>query len=181
MLTAVGPIHDQQFPKRTAARIVWGLLVLLIIGGWMPPARGADMGKLLEGKPDEPWHITADTINYDNATRRYVAEGNVRISRGGVRLTADRVRFDNRTMDASANGHVVLVSGKDVLIGDSIEINLQNQVGSVTNGTIFLEENHFYIRGEKIEKLGKAPMPPSGPAFPAATAGPRPGKSPAAS
>ena len=57
-------------------------------------------------------------------------------------------------MDASANGHVVLVSGKDVLIGDTIDINLQDQIGSVTNGTIFLEENHFYIRGKKIEKLG---------------------------
>ena len=156
MQTAVGPRHDQQFPKRTAARIVWSLLVVLMVAGGVPPARSADLGQRLEDNPDEPWHITADTISYDNATRRYVAEGNVRISRGGVRLTADRVRFDNRTMDAAASGHVVLVSGKDVLIGDTLEINLQNQVGSVTNGTIFLEENHFYIRGEKIEKLGES-------------------------
>ena len=92
MRTAVGPRHDQQLPERTAARIAWGLLVLLIIGGWMlPPARGADMGKLLEDNPDEPWHIAADTITYDNATRRYVADGNVRISRGGGSADGRRV------------------------------------------------------------------------------------------
>jgi len=72
-----------------------------------------------------------------------------------VRLTADHVRFDHRTMDAAASGHVVLVSGKDVLIGESIAINLQDQVGTVIQGTVFLEENHFYIRGDKIEKLGE--------------------------
>jgi len=114
-----------------------------------------DADELLGDNPDEPWHITADTISYDDPTRRYVAEGSVRISKGGVRLTADHVRFDHRTMDAAASGHVVLVSGKDVLIGDSVEINLQDQIGTVTEGTIFLEENHFYIRGDKIEKLGE--------------------------
>ena len=113
------------------------------------------MEQLFEENPDAPWHITADTISYDDPSRRYVADGSVRISRGGVRLTADHVRFDHRTMDATASGHVVLVSGKDVLIGDSVEINLQDQVGTVTQGTVFLEENHFYIRGEKIEKLGE--------------------------
>jgi len=155
MQLAVSLPHDQHSPKRAVARILLGFLVLLIFRGGLPAVWAADMGNLLKDNPEEPWHIAADTISYDNASQRYVAEGNVRISRGGVRLTADHVRFDNRTMDAAASGHVVLVSGKDVLIGDSLDINLQDQIGSVTKGTIFLEENHFYIRGDKIEKLGE--------------------------
>ncbi len=130
--------------------------MLLIVGGLAPEARGVDADALAgEADPNEPWHIAADSISYDDRARRYVAEGNVRISRGPVRLTADQVRFDHRTMDAAARGHVVLVSGKDILIGDRVEINLQDQVGTVTQGTVFLEENHFYIRGAKIEKLGE--------------------------
>jgi LPS-assembly protein len=128
---------------------------ILMLGRLTVPAWGADTDKLFEDNPDEPWHITADTISYDDPTRRYVADGSVRISKGNVRLTADHVRFDHRTMDAAASGHVVLVTGKDVLIGDSIDINLQDQVGTVIQGTVFLEENHFYIRGDKIEKLGE--------------------------
>jgi LPS-assembly protein len=155
MPKALCSTHDQHALKRIVARLLWPFVGMLIVWGGHLPAWGADMGHLLKANPDEPWHIAADTISYDNAARRYVADGNVRINRGDVRLTADHVRFDHRTMDAAASGHVVLVSGKDVLIGDSLDINLQNQVGTVTKGTIFLEENHFYIRGDKIEKLGE--------------------------
>lgn len=155
MQIAAFPTHDRHSQARLTARFLRVLLVVLIFGGFAPPARGIDGDALGGGDPDEPWHISADTISYDDRARRYVAGGNVRISRGAVRLTADHVRFDHRSMDADASGHVVLVSGRDVLIGDRIDINLQNQVGTLTRGTIFLEENHFYIRGDIIEKLGE--------------------------
>ena len=155
MKFAFSRTQAQQSTKRVLTRCLWVLVSILVFGGLSPSAWGADADKLFENNPDEPWHITADTISYDDPSRRYVADGSVRISKGGVRLTADHVRFDHRTMDAAASGHVVLVSGKDVLIGDSVEINLQDQVGTVTQGTVFLEENHFYIRGDKIEKLGE--------------------------
>jgi LPS-assembly protein len=148
-------MQDQDSMKRGWTRFLWVLTGILIFAGLASRAWGANMGQLFEENPNAPWHITADTISYDDPSRRYVADGSVRISRGSVRLTADHVRFDHRTMDATASGHVVLVSGKDVLIGDSVDINLQDQIGTVTQGTVFLEENHFYIRGDKIEKLGE--------------------------
>ena len=147
--------HNQDAINRVWASFITVLICILIFGGLSSLAWGANMDKLFEENPDAPWHISADTISYDDPSRRYVADGSVRISRGGVRLTADHVRFDHRTMDATASGHVVLVSGQDVLIGDKIDINLQDQVGTVTQGTVFLAENHFYIRGDKIEKLGE--------------------------
>nr|MBL0713467.1 LPS-assembly protein LptD [Desulfobacterales bacterium] len=116
-------------------------------------SRGVD--RLLEDDPQLPWHITANEISYDDRSQRYVAVGNVRITKGDRRLTADHVRFDHRTMEADARGHVVLVAGGDMLIGDRMEIDLQNQTGTISHGTIFLSENHFYIRGDKIEKLGE--------------------------
>ena len=118
------------------------------------PSFDRTIDRLSEDDPTLPWHITADEISYDDRSQRYVAEGNVRIEKGDRRLTADFVRFDHRTMQAEAKGHVVLVAGGDMLFGDQIEIDLQNQTGTITHGTIFLSENHFYIRGEKIQKLG---------------------------
>ncbi len=129
--------------------------VYLLTGGL---ARGQDIVSDAERRFDDdpkiPWQITADEISYDDRAQRYVAEGNVRITKGDRRLTADHVRFDHRTMQAEAKGHVVLVAGGDMLFGDRVEIDLEKQTGTITQGTIFLHENHFYIRGEKIEKLG---------------------------
>jgi LPS-assembly protein len=123
-----------------------------------PAVRAQDLSggvdRFLENDPQEPWQITADEIRYDDRAKRYEAQGNVRISRGDRQLTADYVRFDHRTMDAVAQGHVVLMAGGDLLIGDRIEINLAKQIGSIRQGTLFLSKNHFYIQGDKIEKLG---------------------------
>ena len=129
---------------------------LLITGG---RALGQDIGgrldRLAQDDPQQPWQITADEISYDDRDGRYVAQGHVNITKGDRRLTADFVRFNHQTMEAEAQGHVVLVAGGDMLIGDRIEIDLENQIGTITEGTIFLHENHFYIRGKKIEKLGE--------------------------
>jgi LPS-assembly protein len=34
-------------------------------------------------------------------------------------------------------------------------MNLEAETGTVYNGTIFFKENHFYIKGDKIQKVGK--------------------------
>lgn len=151
--------HRQgQGPGRLRAAL--GLVLLI---GWlgMPQAGaaqavGSGFERLAEGAPDSPWHIAADEISFDNRTRQYVAEGNVQITREGRKLTADRIRFDHLTMEVVAQGHVVLSAGGDVLIGERAELDLQRETGTITNGTIFLHENHFYITGERIAKVGEA-------------------------
>jgi LPS-assembly protein len=104
--------------------------------------------------PDIPWHITADEISHDQQADQYIANGNVLIRKGARQLSADFVRFDHRTMTAYARGHVMMTAGEDVLTGSSLEMNLASEVGTLYEGTIFIKENHFYIRGEKLEKVG---------------------------
>jgi LPS-assembly protein len=138
-----------------------GRTLLLLVLLWAPLAAaqeegGGGLADLAQGSPDAPWHITADEITYDNRTRQYVASGNVVISREGRRVTADTIRFDHITMQVVAVGHVVLSAGGDILIGDRAELDLQRETGTIANGTIFLHENHFYITGERIAKVGEA-------------------------
>jgi LPS-assembly protein len=45
--------------------------------------------------------------------------------------------------------------GDDILTGDRLDLNLDQETGVVHGGSVFLKENHFYIRGERIEKTGK--------------------------
>lgn len=105
--------------------------------------------------PNEPWHIVADEISYDENANQYIAEGNVTITKKDKKLSADYVRFDHNTMEAFARGHVIMTVGEDVLVGSSMEMDLDAETGIINNGTIFLKENHFYIKGNKIQKVGK--------------------------
>ncbi len=102
-----------------------------------------------------PWQIEADEIDYDDKTLQYIASGNVTISKGDRKLSADYVRFNRQTMTAHAEGNVTVMAGKDVLTGSSMDIDLENQTGTIIDGYIFLRENNFHIRGGKIEKLGE--------------------------
>ncbi|MBW2180743.1 MAG: LPS assembly protein LptD [Deltaproteobacteria bacterium] len=105
--------------------------------------------------PDKPWNIAADELNYDQETGVYSAKGRVTISKLDRKLTADFVRFDSQNMIARAEGNVIMIVGEDILIGSSMEINLDSETGTITEGTIFIKEKHFYIRGDKIQKIGK--------------------------
>lgn len=97
----------------------------------------------------------ADEISHDKQTDQYFASGHVTISKEARRLSADFVRFDRRTMMAYAKGHVMMTAGDDVLTGSSLEMNLASEIGTLYEGTIFIKENHFYIRGAKLQKVGE--------------------------
>lgn len=109
----------------------------------------------LENDPKEPWHIAADQLSYDDKAMQYVGTGNVVISKQARTLTADFVRFNHKTMNVFAAGHVILTAGEDVLTGDRMEMNLETETGTVYDGSIFLRENHFYINGATLQKLGE--------------------------
>ena len=110
---------------------------------------------LLKDDPKEPWHIVADEIHYDDNINQYIAKGNVTITKQDKNLSADYVRFDQKNMKAFANGHVIMIAGQDILTGSRMEMDLNAETGTVYNGTIFLQENHFYIKGDTIKKVGK--------------------------
>jgi len=108
-----------------------------------------------DDNPDIPWHISADELEYNQEAKEYIAKGNVTITKGNRKLTADIIRFDHKTMTAVAEGNVTMTSGDDVMTGNRIEIDLKKETGTLFDGSIFIKENHFYIKGDKIQKVGK--------------------------
>ena len=102
------------------------------------------------------WHISASKLSYNQKKDLYIASGDVLITGGKTRLQADYVQFSNTTMDVLASGHVLLISGLDTITCNSLKLNLATQIGTIYRGTVFIKENHFYIRGNKIQKTGKA-------------------------
>lgn len=143
------------FMRRTIALLAilfWAFIF------WSIRAPGADaqsMPERIAGTPNVPWRIDADTVEYEAATTTYHARGNVIVEKEAARLVADRVFFNHQAMTATAAGHVVMTVGDDVLAGEKLILDLNRQTGVLLHGSVFLQENHFYIRGERIEKTGK--------------------------
>jgi len=102
-----------------------------------------------------PYHIKADSLSYDDATETYSARGHVTVTKGNQSLQADAVDLNARTMEAKARGDVHFTSGEDWLTGTRLEINLDAGIGTLYDGTLFIKESHFYIRGDRIEKIGE--------------------------
>lgn len=138
-----------------------GLIILVALGIVAacqliaPAGLAAQINQGVIEDPDRPWRLEADEINYDQSIDEYSARGNVLIYKGNIKLLADFVRFDHKNMKVHAEGDVILTNGEDILSGTSMEMDLENQIGSVKNGYLFLKENNFHLTGSLIQKIGE--------------------------
>lgn len=150
-------------------RVILLLTTLWATGSLTGPALSETVAE------DDPYHIAADSLSFDDTTRTYQARGRVVITQGNRALYADAVDFHAEsgeakawvtdapsvstspvtTADPIAWDKVYFISGKDRLSGNRIEMNLDTGVGTVYDGRLFIEESHFHIRGDEIQKTGK--------------------------
>jgi LPS-assembly protein len=150
---------------RQATRFLLGILIILILAGAPagPPVLAAEEvdgpsadRPSISLDPNQPYRVWADKITYDPLEKAYVAEGNVTIRKEDYSLSAQWVRVDPEDATALAKGAVVLTAGGDRLTGEQVAVDLEAETGTLYEGSLFLAENHFYIRGEEIRKTGPA-------------------------
>ena len=118
------------------------------------PVEDSDLPQSGAGDSHYPWHITADQISYDQQTDQYIAAGNVLFTKGDRKISADFARFDHKNMKAFAEGQVIMITGSDRMTASRIEIDLNTETGIFYNSQVFLSEKHFYINGDRIDKIG---------------------------
>jgi len=141
------------FPGHTGAVFETLCIIILLYILLFPCPAMATGPKVFNSRS---WHVSADSLIYSSPDMLYTASGNAVITDGERRLSADTIRFNSSKMHAYASGHVVFSSGSDRISGDRMEIDMNAGTGTIEKGTIFIEKNHFYIRGDKIEKTGKS-------------------------
>ena len=130
---------------------LWAIISVVVLS--VSSASAGPLSPLQDS--DLPYHVEADSLRYDDARKTYQARGHVTIIRGDQSLEADAVDFNDQTKEASAWGDVRFLSGKDWLTGDRIQINLDGGTGTVYHGSLFIQESHFYVRGDEIHKTGE--------------------------
>jgi len=100
--------------------------------------------------------IDADSIAYDKEADTFHAKGDAVIRFSKSFLMADTVTLNHKTNDAYAEGNVMVMSEDDLFEGDRAEFNIETKTGIAYESNMFLEKNHFYIKGSKIIKKGEA-------------------------
>ncbi len=106
------------------------------------------------GDAQIPWHITADELSFDETKQVYIATGNVVISKLDKQISADIVHFDHQNMQALATGHVIMSVDQDLITADSLQIDLTTEQGTLYNGSLFLQQQNFHLKGNEILKTG---------------------------
>ncbi|HBF42359.1 MAG TPA: hypothetical protein DDW42_01775 [Desulfobacteraceae bacterium] len=133
------------------------IIFLLVSGPQNSLADTALKGERLFKDEDEniPWEITAKSLTYNEKEQSYIATGDVFIKKKDQTLHAQNVVYNIKTGIAEASGDVRLEAHGDVLTGQKGSFDLKKQTGKITNGCLFLKENHFYISGDVMEKVGE--------------------------
>ena len=103
-----------------------------------------------------PISIEADSISYDRKSDTYIAKGHAIVIFSWGTLEADSVVMEKGRNIATAEGQVMVTTDNDVLEGDRMEFNVASNTGVVYSGKMFIARNHFYLKGDKIEKTGES-------------------------
>jgi LPS-assembly protein len=126
---------------------VWACLFLCIL---IPPTSQA------AETDDAPWNIVADSLAYDEQTGIYTAQGNVVVTRNNETISTDFLEYDQMTQSAFARGNVKIESRDgDYTSSERVLLNMKSDTGTLYNSQVFLNENHIYIKGREIRKIGE--------------------------
>lgn len=154
--------------RKFSALRVPPLAAILLLAALAPasaaPAAGQQVrlpsgkGAVAELSSDGPQHRQGDL---------YIADGNVDIHYGELRLRADHVEYNNRTFDSLARGHVQFDYESQHLEADEARYNVRNSHGTFTNvrGTIkisrrpnpaiLVTENPLYFQAGEVERISE--------------------------
>ncbi len=102
-----------------------------------------------------PWNLEADRILSRDEENIVEAFGNIHLSRLENLLQADYAKLHTDTNQLYLKGNISAYWDGDFLEGEEAELDLDNNVGWIKNGQIFMAEEHIYFTGEHLEKTGE--------------------------
>jgi len=102
--------------------------------------------------PMEQMTVDAETLTYDQKIDTISAAGDVVIHRGDSVLQADEVRLDRRTNEAEVFGNAILTSPEAEVRASSMELDLDDETGELTDAYIRSDRMGYTLSGDRIEK-----------------------------
>ena len=132
------------------------LLAPLLLAAALLAGPASGQGFLGEGEgKEQPFDVTADSVEHDAQRGVYVARGNVRITQPDRVLSADWVGFSATSRQGLASGNVVVIQGEDVLRAEVLQFQIDSVKGVVFDGSLEGSKSRFLMKGDVIQKTGE--------------------------
>jgi len=100
-----------------------------------------------------PVEVNGDQVEYFEAEKKIVGQGNVVVTYKDIRMTCDKVETFLNSKEATAEGNVVITRGEDVLKGNKIVYNFQEETGLILDGVT--KAGVWYGGGKELKKISR--------------------------
>ncbi|MFQ5951900.1 MAG: LPS-assembly protein LptD [Candidatus Omnitrophota bacterium] len=129
------------------------ILLVFVITFCLATLSFAQDEDLLKLKPGQPIIVNGDKVEYFEEDNRIVAEGNVSITYGDIKLTCDKIEVNTKTQQALCQGNVRIDQPEGFLTGDRIRYNFAKREGEIIGGEV--KAYPWFGRAEETGKVAK--------------------------
>ena len=96
--------------------------------------------------------MKGNTLTYEQQRNVATATGDVVVTKGETKLSADTVTVNRDTNEMTARGNVTLQDERGNIKADAMRIEMENETGDITNGTITLPRQQYVLTGKNLQK-----------------------------
>ncbi|HEV8718389.1 MAG TPA: LPS assembly protein LptD [Candidatus Binatia bacterium] len=101
----------------------------------------------------EKVRVKANTLTYEEQSNTVTATGDVVVTKGETTVTADTVGVNRATNVVTARGNVVVKDPQGEVEADTLRLEMEDETGELTNGTIRLPRNQYILTGKTLQKF----------------------------
>ena len=116
-------------------------------------AQNASISSMVHHEHQAPLNVTGRNFVYDYKTNTFVVTGNAAVTQQASILTADEIRLARGKRQLYAKGRVHLVDPLTEIRAREGRLNLPEETGELTDGTVTNFNRTFRIQGARIQKL----------------------------
>ncbi len=137
-------------PRRAAARLIRSAALMAAVWAVGVYAQSAPVTQ--PKPPEQEITVDAKSVSYDKKTDTVSASGSVVVRRGESVLRADEVKLNRQTNEAQAQGDAVLTSPQAEIHASSMQLDLTDETGSLSDARVYSDRGGYTLNGEQIEK-----------------------------
>ena len=100
----------------------------------------------------EPVHVEADSLHYDERQNAVSASGNAVVTKGETTMKADTITVNRTTNALNAQGNVVVTDPQGRIEADSLQFELEDETGTIREGTVRLPRHQYILTGKLLQK-----------------------------